>query len=277
MSYLSLDTLFEKVPALSTDSPSPEVSDRYVFIPSSKVVEDIMSLGDWTPIEGLAKKNRRVSRRKYGKHGVSFRHPNLTYTLPNGDEIFTELTFINSHDRTNTFRFYGGLYSQKKNSRIIVPANVLSGEKSTFFRVKHIYYNVDTLKSTLADITEMISNNSVIVKTLTESSISSKQERDFIMKALLRRSLVNPTEFNKYMLNIPSHTIEVIQAPDFPEDEGQTAWDVLTRTQRKMIEGFVAYDPVRKKVARFKPISSFDRKINISTLMYSDFLEALAQ
>ena len=274
MQTISLNDLLSRVPALSTEQPHPDVSDKYVFIKSADVVDNIMNLG-WEPVTGLSKKNRNAVRKTYGKHGVTFRNPALTFNVNSNDSIISELVFINSHDRTNTFRFYASVYRTSTNTSAIIPANVLSTVENTYLSIRHIHYNIEQLESTVKDLIQVLSNNVNIIKTLANSQISDAGEREFIMKAMLRRSLVNPEDFGQYMNSFPDQTIEVIQIPELEQEIGTTAWDVFMRTHRKMEEGFIAFDPIRKRVAKFKPINNFERRIDLSANMYSDFMDTL--
>ena len=65
--------LYEQAPALFTEEPHYEVSDKYHFIPTIDVITKISSYG-WHPVSVQEASVRDLDKEGYQRHLVRFRH-----------------------------------------------------------------------------------------------------------------------------------------------------------------------------------------------------------
>ena len=101
---LSYQEIQEIAPSIFTTEPSEKVSDKYSFIPTVQVLEDMNELG-WKPYEVAQRKGRNGSH-PYSKHMIRLRNTNLGMI---GDSV-PELVLTNSHDGRNAFNLHAGVF-----------------------------------------------------------------------------------------------------------------------------------------------------------------------
>ena len=93
---LNNQELKELAPTLFTSEPHYEVSDKYHFIPTIEVIEQIKS-HNWYPVSVSQADVRDEEKQGYQQHCVRFRH---FEDLLNPQDNAVELLLFNSHDRT---------------------------------------------------------------------------------------------------------------------------------------------------------------------------------
>ena len=97
-------------PAVKTPAPSPElrktlgITDRYVHVPTTQVIEDIQKLG-WNPIQACQVNARK--RKGYQRHMIKFVNPDF---MVEGRDEYPELLLSNSHDGTTSFTLDVGIF-----------------------------------------------------------------------------------------------------------------------------------------------------------------------
>ena len=104
---LSTEQIKSRVPSVFTEVKNPRMSEHYVHIPTSRLLNDLTVLG-WECIEAVAIKRQKKSaaREGYQKHMLRFR--NYAYEIEGG--LFPEIILTNSHEGTSQFVFRAGLY-----------------------------------------------------------------------------------------------------------------------------------------------------------------------
>ena len=107
--YLNEKELREVCPVIFAEKASKEVSKHYTHIPTSKVINDMATLG-WKVVDAKAVKARKNSTRGYQKHLVVFRNPDVVINGKDGDTVFPQVLLTNSHDGKNAFTFTAGLF-----------------------------------------------------------------------------------------------------------------------------------------------------------------------
>lgn len=94
-------------PSVFTDRPSSNVSQHYTHIPTSRVIDDMRSLG-WDVVDAKEVKARKGQGTQ--KHLVIFRNPNVVIDGEDGDTVWPQILLTNSHDGKNAFQFQAGLF-----------------------------------------------------------------------------------------------------------------------------------------------------------------------
>jgi len=126
---LTQDELYAQAPALFTSVPHHDVSDKYHFIPTIDVINEIKQ-HNWHPVKVQEASVKDSSKDGFQKHIVRFRHfDDLLHPTENA----IELLLFNSHDRSTAFSISAGIYR-------FVCANGLVIADSIFdsYKIKHI-------------------------------------------------------------------------------------------------------------------------------------------
>lgn len=121
--------LMSQAPALFTEQPHYETSDKYHFVSTIDVVTQITAFG-WHPVSVQEASVRDTDKEGYQRHLVRFRHFD---DLLNPKENAVELLLFNSHDRTTAFSISAGVFR-------FICANGLVIADSIFeaYKIKHI-------------------------------------------------------------------------------------------------------------------------------------------
>ena len=91
---LTHSELMKQAPALFTEQPHNDVSDKYHFIPTIDVINEIKK-NNWYPVSVSEAKVRDEDKEGYQQHLVRFRHFD---DLLNPQDNAVELLLFNSHD-----------------------------------------------------------------------------------------------------------------------------------------------------------------------------------
>jgi len=82
------------------------LSKHYSFVPTSKVINDLRTLG-WNPVDAVQVKARKKETNGYQKHMVTFE--NDSYKTEGATE-YPQLLLTNSHDGGNAFTLSAGIF-----------------------------------------------------------------------------------------------------------------------------------------------------------------------
>jgi Domain of unknown function (DUF932) len=126
---LTNEEMRERVPSIFAATARADVSDRYLFVPTSSILEGMRQEG-WVPVEVNEQRVKRIVlpnspiiNRNYQKHMVRFAKRDeierfrsqlepgkhvLNYAKPLATR--TDIVLINSHDRTSGCQLYGAPY-----------------------------------------------------------------------------------------------------------------------------------------------------------------------
>jgi len=136
--------LMAQAPALFTEQPHFEVSEKYHFIPTIDVVTELSKYG-WHPVSVQEASVRDLDKEGYQRHLVRFRHFD-DLLAPQANAV--ELLLFNSHDRSTAFSISAGIYR-------FVCANGLVIADSVFesYKIKHIGDRDNDVAAAIANIT----------------------------------------------------------------------------------------------------------------------------
>lgn len=246
-------------PSVFAQSPVAEVSDKYTFIPTTRLLEDCASLG-WY-VDTAKQRNSRVHK-NHTKHILHFRSPEF----PTINGISREIVVINAHDRTSSFIFMIGLHISTCLNGLIVADKIFES-----LRIRHIYYkfeDVEALVKTMAGHMPEVLN---WIDRLQHTYMTEAQQLEFAIKAVA-------TRFKEYVDdegNVDSATI--LKAIDIPAllvptrkaDEGNNIWVVYNRVQEKLMKGgFTRVSSVDEKVRRTRGITDIKLDVDMNKALW---------
>ena len=127
---LTLEQLKAQAPSVFAEKPWNGVSDKYVFLPTSEVVNSLMEKG----IQPMTVKQSRTRiEGKYGftKHMIRFR-PTAYQTRVVGG-VYPEIVMTNAHDRGSSYILESGMYRLICSNGMVASAGV-----NESYRVRHM-------------------------------------------------------------------------------------------------------------------------------------------
>tara|TARA_B100000768_G_C11283861_1_gene380576 strand:+ start:2588 stop:3397 length:810 start_codon:yes stop_codon:yes gene_type:complete len=246
--FMTNEEIAKKAPSVFTKSPSDEVSKHYTHIPTTKVIDDMRTLG-WDVINVQEVQARRG--KGYQKHLVVFRNDDIVINGDDNDTVYPQILLTNSHDGKNAFQFQAGLYR-------LVCANGLVIATTQFEAVKmrHMGYTFEDLQENIREMVEKLPLTVESMNMMKSTQLEQKKALDFAKECLT-------TRFNKDEMKRVKIDLEELLTPTRPEDQGNDLWSVFNVVQEKIIEGefnYIAAGKVRKarRIKNFRQ----DQKIN---------------
>ena len=248
--FLSKEELKAQCPVIFAGKASNEVSKHYTHIPTSKVIDDMATLG-WGVVDAKSVKARKNSTKGFQKHLVVFRNPDVVINGKNDDTVFPQVLLTNSHDGKNAFTFTAGLFRMICENGLVVSTSTFEDVK-----MRHMGYSFEELQ---VKIKEMVSKLPLTVESMNKmqaTELGEKKAVEFAKKALT-------TRFPEDELKRIKIDIKDILKPVRVEDSGDDLWSIFNVVQEKIIEGdfeYVAGGKLRKarQIKNFKQ----DQRIN---------------
>jgi len=212
--------LYEQAPALFTEEPHFEVSDKYHFIPTIDVITKITKYG-WHPVSVQEASVRDLDKEGYQRHLVRFRHFD---DLLNPQENAVELLLFNSHDRTTAFSISAGIYR-------FVCANGLVIADSVFesYKIKHIGERDNDVATAIERIVNIKPVLEQKIHTFGSIVLQDTEKRSFAKAAI-------PLRFESHLEVDPSNLI----IPHRVEDEKDDLYTVMNVVQENLLRGNIS-------------------------------------
>ncbi len=248
--FLSDDQIKEIAPAVFTQKPSDEVSKHYTHIPTTKVINDMRTLG-WDVVDVKEVKARKAKTRGVQKHMVVFRNPDVVINGGDGDTVFPQILLTNSHDGKNAFTFTAGLFRLVCENGLVISTTQFEDVK-----MRHMGYTFEDLQ---ANIREMVERLPLTVESMNKMKEIEMQEQaalDFAKRAL-------ETRFDEKQMKRIQIDLNELLKPTREEDYGNDVWSIFNVVQEKIIEGDFQYT-AGNKVRKARRVKNFnqDQKIN---------------
>ena len=248
--FMSDEEIRLKSPSVFTQKPSKEVSKHYTHIPTTKVINDMRTLG-WDVVDTQQVKARTDGTLGVQKHLVVFRNPDVVINGENGDTVFPQILLTNSHDGKNSFTFTAGLYRMICSNGLVISTTQFEDVK-----IRHMGYSFEELQVQIRGMVEKLPLTVESMNKMKEVNLEEEKAVDFARKAL-------QTRFPKEDLKRIKIDIKELLSPVRKEDSGNDLWSVFNVVQEKIIEGDFEY-VMGNKVRKARQIKNFrqDQKIN---------------
>src|SRR4030095_16362541 len=102
---LNESDLRRMVPAAYATSPSERASERYAFIPTNQLIDQIEERG-WLPTR--VHQSKKTTDLEHYIHKIVFRNPSQLEVSVGG--VILEITLINSHNLSRRFSLFAGWF-----------------------------------------------------------------------------------------------------------------------------------------------------------------------
>ena len=240
----------EKAPSIVNTKPSTSVSKHYTHIPTTKVINDMRTLG-WDVVDVKEVKARKKATIGVQKHLVVFRNPDVVINGQDGDTVFPQILLTNSHDGKNAFTFTAGLF------RLICENGlVISTTQFEDVKMRHMGYTFEDLQVQIREMVERLPLTVESMNKMKQIEMDQQSAVDFAKRAL-------ETRFTEKQINSIKIDFNELLAPTRVEDEGNDVWSVFNVVQEKLIEGDFQYTS-GTKVRKARKVKNFnqDQKIN---------------
>jgi hypothetical protein len=251
MRALSLDEVRQAAPQAFAANPRPGLSAKYSFLPTSRIISDMDSLG-WKVCEAKANRSRTSVNREFGNHIIKFYHPEVYIQDQEGNvESYINVVVMNNHTGTGSFKFELGIFRLVCSNGLIIKDKDMGS-----FNIRHSGYSFDQLQETLNGAIERLPDMVGRINEYNMITLTAEQQTDFARKALALRS---------YGDRVPTaEELAEFLAPRRREDQGDSLWVVLNRIQESVMKGGYHLTNARGRARRAKSIKNIqqDMKLN---------------
>jgi hypothetical protein len=228
--FLTETELRTQVPAAYASSPSSNVSTKYVFVPTYKIMNYLERLG-WKPVS--AKQVRSKKNAEYGKHMIRFRRKE---GLLEKGETIEEIIYTGSHDRSFPATLNAGFYRCVCSNQMVVSESEFSS-----IHQRHIGFTYEDLEKIVKEIVKqftVIANKVEQYKTIELTEVE-KGKFAYVARNMNwgENSVINPESL-----------LEVKR----PEDESNNLWIVFNRIQEHLMQGGIHYSAPSDKTGKIR-------------------------
>ena len=300
--FLTKDEIRAIAPKVFCPKPTnPNLSDRYVYAGTEKVIDDLANLG-WYPVEAKQQKMRKESSIR-SFHIVAFQNPKVcinntnTYVDSEGRSYaFSRVTEVQNekgevigyegHDRYGHTFPVTQVESVECYPRIIL-TNSYDGFNSFTFRVglfrlvcsnglvvctdqfvdisiRHINYTEEKLREVITCATSAVDAQIGTFNDMRKVVLTDAQKAEFAINAL------------RYRKNLPDDApmvadeegIKDLLEPIREADDTNTLWGVFNILQEKVTKGGAVVGINGKKARKMRGIKSFAKDIDINQRLY---------
>ena len=291
---------------------NPNLSERYVYAGTEKVIDDLANLG-WYPVEAQQQKMRKESSIR-SFHIVAFQNPNVCirrtdYVDEQGrnyafsrvseqvDEEGNIIGYI-GYDRyghsfpvfkkegveaypriilTNSYDGFNAFTFRVGLFRLVCSNGlVVCTEQFVDIKVRHIAYTEERLREVIITATSAVDAQIGTFNDMRGIELTEAQKYEFALNALrIRKHL--PADAP---MVVDDEGIADLLSPNRTEDEGNSLWAVFNVLQEKITKGGAVVGINNQKSRKMRSIKSFAKDIDINQQLYAHamtYLPAVAE
>lgn len=253
---LTPEQIAERAPQVYTKAPFAKVSEKYTFLPTYQIVEDMAKLG-WLVADAKTMKSKQANQHLYGKHMVVFFHPDIYIKDSEGGiEAYPQILIQNNHRGWGRFKFEIGIFRL-----VCLNGLVIKSAGYGTFVMRHLGYSFEELKQLVEQAI------SVLPKVVEKINIVSAREMTEVeMKAFATKAI--QARFGEEKLVDPSEIAQVL-ASTRPQDEGSNLWVVMNRVQEHLIRGGFNSVGSDKKERKVRKITNMMKEVELNQKLWA--------
>lgn len=251
MVALTIDQIKENAPQAFAATPKPGVSDRYSFLPTSRIIEDMDRLG-WKVNQAKSNRSRTSANAEFGNHIVKFFHPDVYMKDQDGNvEAYVNIVVMNNHMGTGSFKFEMGIFRLVCENGLIIKDKDFGG-----FNMRHSGYSFEQLQETLNAAMTRLPEVVGKINSYNQILMSKEAQKAFAQQAFALRSYQDR--------QLTEIELEEFLAPRRKQDEGDSLWVVLNRIQESVLKGGYSITNKKDKIRRAKSIKNIQQDIKLN-------------
>jgi len=234
-----------KAPSIFAVNPSPKMTKKYNFVPTSEVLE-FFNLEGWE-ISSVKQTGKGI----HSLHEVRFRNSEL----PKVGDTVVEAIVRNSHNGSASFSMGAGLFRLICSNGLTVPTS--TAEK---FTMRHNHFKFDDVKMLAESFSKKLPIIERSVLRMMNREMTDYEKIDFVRKSAKIRFDLNKTFNDLEILNLLT--------PNRSEDAKNDLWSVFNVVQEKFIRGGVKVLNNKGKSRKIKKINNIISENRINTKLW---------
>jgi hypothetical protein len=261
-----MDEVRSACPQAFATEPSNEVSSKYVFHNTEKIIEDMIKLG-WVVVSAKQRNAQKDKITKFSPHMIVFQNPDLQ--IKSDDEKLAVSAILhNSHDGITPISFRMGIFRAACSNGLVV-----AEQEYTSFKIKHIKYTFGELQERMREFLEVIPNQVDVINKMVERELTEEEQMELALKALLARTGVSEDSVDTPIYS--EETLKEVLKPKRLLDNGNNLWLTLNRVQESITHGGFKVETESGKMRKLAPVKSFERDFSMNERLFEVALEYL--
>lgn len=257
---ISVDQLRKFSPAIFSKEAHEDVSARYGFMPTYKVLEHMHKAG-FVPVEVRNYQRRDPDALKFTKHMIRFRQAGAITARTVGD-LVPQVVMLNSHDRSSPYQLYGGMY------RLTCANGMLVAESANVMpiRLRHTLQLADTVVETSMALIKQHKHVFENINVMRKLNLTDKAQAAFARNALELRPERAGAIDSRLLL-----------AARRTQDEGNDLWHVFNRVQENLTKGGIEGVTADGRHVRTQEIRGVNGDIALNTGLWALAMAAITK
>jgi len=236
----------ENHPAVFAEQAASTVSDKYTFIPTTRILGVLEDEG-WIPTSASQVNSHKEGNKQFAKHLIRLRRdeaiqPEVNKTIP-------EIVLFNSHNGKSNYDLRMGLYRFVCSNGMVV-----SDAEFGSIKIRHMGYSDEQVIKASQEFIDNSTRIMNVVQEWQEVKLDRDQMRSFGREAAKLR-FEDPDDL----------TINTVLQARRGEDMASDLWTVFNRTQENLIQGGFLVTNGRR---RSRQITNIDKNIDINTSLW---------
>ena len=254
---LTNEQLRIKAPSLFQDQPYHEVSQKYHFIATIEIIEQLRA-ESWYPVTVNEAGVRDLEKDGFQQHYVRFQHFS---DLINPTSNIVELLLFNSHDRSKSFTISAGIYRYVCSNGLVIADNVFDS-----YKIKHLGDKENDVINAVNKITQIKPKLLEKISKFESITLNQNEKESFLQSAL-------PLRFDEHLeLDNPNELLTPLRIEDKKDD----LYTVLNILQENFLSSKVSgYNKETNRRFTSKQITSISKDVEINKGLW-DIAERIA-
>ncbi len=243
---LTNEQLKVKAPSLFQDQPYHEVSQKYHFIATIEIIEQLRA-ESWYPVTVNEAGVRDLEKDGFQQHYVRFQHFS---DLINPTSNIVELLLFNSHDRSKSFTISAGIYRYVCSNGLVIADNVFDS-----YKIKHLGDKENDVINAVNKITQIKPKLLEKISKFESITLNQNEKESFLQSAI-------PLRFENHLeLDNPNELLTPLRTEDKKDD----LYTVLNILQENFLSSKVSgYNKETNRRFTSKQITSISKDVEIN-------------
>jgi hypothetical protein len=242
-------------PSIFQTKGSSKTSDKYVHIPTSRVIDDMEQLG-WDVVDVKEVKARKDGRIGFQKHLLIFRNKDIIIEGDGGDDVIPQILITNSHDGSSCFEFRAGIFRLICENGLVVATKEFEKMK-----IRHMGYSFEEVQEVMNKMLEQLP---LTVETMNKmKGIKLDENQSIELASRMVKSRFEEEDIKE--LNID---LEQLLTPSRVEDTSNDMFTVMNVLQEKILGGDFMYT-TKSKARKARKIKNFQQDVKINQRIFS--------
>ena len=266
---LDHNTLMRKAPAIFAEQPKASTSDRYLFIPTIKLIDGLAANG-WSVVSAVQQGNAGSTKDAAlsNKHALFLARNEILGSQFNAGDTLPLLKLENSHNGLSSFHMATGFFRKACANGLTVPDSVFAAPKvrhtvnmkdeviEASYKVLRDFPHLVEMQKTLSTIQLDQSEKALLADTASELFFT-KEEIE------LNRWKAKKTGNDRYLLD------SQIVTPRRWQDKKDDLWTVSNVIQENIIRGNCQVSNAQGDVRSKRKVTSIDRDSEIHDKLFT--------